>query len=376
MENLNSIVGKMIAKPCRTDGTVLYMREDNTLEGFDGKFNKVTKDTRTQYNSPDNLRRIFITHKRVIIQYHTGVANSKNSSLIREYSYGGELGNGERRMGLVRQLGLEKATGGFVNRVKRELEEKGELKEGEIVDLKGFGLGALYKPWVYQNTEEIYIDWLPFTCFDKKGVTDLSRCSSIEQKMMKIVGESLGIDNLEELRKRYPRLQKIVYVENLDLMYEKFKSLLNSNIDEDIDKRMMSWIDRIEDRTGMKFRESKGMMGEREAVEIIVRKDNKWIKEYSAKKAIYTFDSKLEKHFLGLVTKYDEIYGKKVEKVRSKEKGNIEKSLDTILDTQGEQGVKNVVKVALATGQCDKNQLLKELTEEGYKKYSAIIRSL
>ena len=75
--NLDKMLTEMVHRP-RIDGYPLYTRVDNLMESGDGttvtdKGSKWERASKVSYNSPGNIRRLFITHQGVFIHYYAPI---------------------------------------------------------------------------------------------------------------------------------------------------------------------------------------------------------------------------------------------------------------------------------------------------------------
>ena len=94
--NLDKLISKMIHHP-RVQGMPLYTRVDGQLEEGVMSVRDSNKSvvwleaSKRSYSSPDNIRRIFITHRAVYVHLYRPVIGTKNTSLRRETTFSKDL---------------------------------------------------------------------------------------------------------------------------------------------------------------------------------------------------------------------------------------------------------------------------------------------
>lgn len=365
--NLDSVVGQLIAKPVTKDGCVLYARVDNKIEGLDGSIvenYKQDNSARQKYNSPDNLRRLFITLDGVYVQYHKPI-HGGNGTLFREYSWGDSLGDIERRKAFIKELGVQGC-----NAQRLEMMSTSMGLEN-FPALKGFGLGALNKPWVYQNVEEVYVDELVFTCYNKYKQGDFSTYYNgtsvgLLKYLLRITIESVGVSSLEELRNKFPRLHTIGYIHNLNEVIKQNKVHLNGN-DEKKEERVLSFADKV---FGVSEDKLLSSVLTNEFAICRLYKNRSWMLNYSKKTGLYKFDSELESYFEDLKNQY-----KKAQETNTgkSEMTEIDKALINAFEIGGEQLVRNVLQVYYITGNLKKEQLRENMSSEVYERFKHLI---
>lgn len=318
MINFNSVVADMICKPV-INGHVMYTRIDGTYD--DGGDKTITlsdeykKKAKGKDNSPDNMRRLFITYKGVYTQYHRGLGGS-DTNLVHERSYDEKIGDMEYRNFLANKVGLNSITANSVSNLHAQNPDQANTK---FEKLKGSGLGALVKPWVMQNIEEIYIDWLPFSNYTKGGA---GSANEIERDTVKaieyILKEELCDGDLKKLSIRFPRLHTIGYLPSLAGMYSQYKGLVAQ--DSDMDKRVKSWIELVIAEQGKELPRQRAIkLGN--GIIYRLKPNNAWMLEYSCKEGLYKFDADVLKgHFESLSSKYMEKYSTNIDKTSLDEK--------------------------------------------------------
>lgn len=372
--NFSGEIARLIAKPSIGDGIPLYVRVDNEIDGdYSNKeleiISKVNSGRYQTYNSPGNLKILFITEKGVKLNYHCGVKGANNTSLNREYSYNEKLGNMEHRKGML------EAAGGILagaNEVKKIAKSMGA--EDSVPDLRGYGLGGLVRPWVYQNIEEIYFDWLPMACYDKSGSMDITSIggSNILQIISSMVLDSMVDDGeIETLRKRFPRLHTVGVVTDLENVYSNNKDKLKK--ESEISKIGVPWVDKVNSGSKDTSYADGGYAVWR------IMSNRKWLMESSVKSGIYKFDGEvLDPYFKGIMNKYNDEYMTNKEDIgkNTRDKQQLEIKLDKIEEILGLTTARNTLLVAIANKEVSKEWLLKSMTKDGLIKYDSIINKI
>ncbi|GHU53147.1 hypothetical protein AGMMS49975_10460 [Clostridia bacterium] len=205
--HLNTFIGGKIAKPSintKYGDVVLYSRVDGGIDRFTGSQGEADeiKNRAGVCNSPDNLRRLFVTSEFVMTEYHKAV----RKKAVHFYEFGEEItADNPTRRSIFEG-------GGFYADIPRE-----------IPKLVSNGLKILATPWVYQNIEEVYFDWLPLMAEpDRPLVKPLTRNTVKSLSVSDIdwfIGTlfNLPISNACDcLKKQFPRLHTICFVERLE----------------------------------------------------------------------------------------------------------------------------------------------------------------
>lgn len=324
--NLNSIIADLIAKPRTKDKEVLYTRVDDKMEQGDNTSRTPSEayqvKSRTTANSPNNFRRLFITHESVAIQYHR-LPKGEGSTLFKRYKYDEPTKKREKLIGdtslkevIAANYGLGMCTASNVQKIS--------LQQGiaykDIPVINGFGFGALARPWVYTNIEEIYIDWLPFmsslhngscdiSILTQKYGSDLSNPAIIPEILKEMILESCGVRDVAALCSKYPRLHTIAFIHNLEeLVTLDEKAQVFFYDQDDITKRETSWIDQLRER---------GMIPNSKVstkhAELRLVPNAAWMLKYTSRDGIYVFDrDTLRPYFENLSEKYKARYQKQV----------------------------------------------------------------
>lgn len=212
--NLDKLLAEMVHRP-RIDGFPLYARVDNQLESGDGliienRGGKWDRASKISYNSPGNIRRIFITYKGVYIHYYTPVVGDKRKSLVQGTKFPIPL-----------------------NEVLTNMYGSGMVTEPRY-RVRGQALSILYKPWVCSNIEEVYFDWSILLSEDIANMgmgnlflayTNIKSDKMVDYQPIKNIFEITCLRNISNMRERFPRLRCIGYISLLDEIYEAVEQI-------------------------------------------------------------------------------------------------------------------------------------------------------
>jgi hypothetical protein len=187
------------------------------------------KQSKSNYNSPRNIKRIFITCKSVTVEYHTGpilsgkpgqrwarTAVKDPASGMSLYDIALKIINYNEDM---HKYNMERAI------------NKGAQMPNEYV-IEGKFNFATY-PYTCSNVEEIYFDWSVLLSQEiSKDCSDLTRGNSPAQiartfinyptqsifnnQLMINLFKSQSVGAHEDVRKKFPRLREITFISNLD----------------------------------------------------------------------------------------------------------------------------------------------------------------
>ena len=152
----------------RVDGSlaVLFPRVDNadndeaydaeTYRALEADRNYMTASKIT-YNSPTNIRRVFLTATGVYIGFYASFPNLQrktNTSFNRkQLEYRGEKIDFTRD--IVQRLGYNQKNMAYMQ--AKSINK--DAKEPTYIEFSGDPLRVLIAPWVLANVEEIYMDW-------------------------------------------------------------------------------------------------------------------------------------------------------------------------------------------------------------------------
>lgn len=227
-KSLNSLYKRAMHRPMTIDGFTLYTKADGYAGAVEGESQAEQSDNykrhcNTTYNSPTNIRKLFITGKGIAVQYYATPVTAKSSGkhwsfatfdndfdlfdvAMKKMTYQADLA----------KYNMSKATG-----------MKGEEPKNYKID--GNGIGIISHPWVCSNIEEIYFDWTmlisnevaPFFqefCTAAQYEAFLTKSEQpMEQSYAGIQAffENFNMGGIKDIRKRFPRLRIIAMISKL-----------------------------------------------------------------------------------------------------------------------------------------------------------------
>lgn len=347
-------VSTLIAKPATKDGIPLYTRVDGKMD-VEGNHdisvsNEYANRSKETYTSPDNIKRIFITKNGVHVHLHCPVPGTRQgSSLKRDYEYSAEL----------KEI-ISKKEELYFNGIRYGYEQV-QATGDKNLELNGYGLGALYRPHVYQNVEEIYVDWLPLTNCSLDRSRDFSYFygatgGDLKKSLLYMFKESCG-QGITSIADRYPRLQTIGFIENLEEMY----SMCDNGKSSDTFERWKDYaVGSLLDDHGISY-------------SICETRNNKdWIKEWSVKEGIYVFDRNILKPYADKIKmKYANAAKAESERKVESAKHPIEARLDALLNKEGQDFVIALLASMLINREIS-SETIKGFSEQGKSKYAVL----
>lgn len=359
--SLDSIIASRVHTP-RVDGIPIYARVDGEMDNGDGRVGTKTEKwgnvVKKSYSSPDNIKRVFITHRAVYTHLYKPVPGVSSSSLKVEKALKIDLS--------------EIALG-----IKAELGQKPAYK------VTGSGISAIARPWVCSNIEELYFDWSIFLSQDilNLGFGDIytnyimtqGQNGNIPLEIIKQLFNRFCMSSIKEIKSRFPRLRAVGYIQSLEEIY-------NSEHDK-------SGIDSIEDlRKPWCINPSvKAAIQCNQATIWKVEGVPELNYARSVKPNIYIFDRDiLDIYFSNLESRIktflrnerDKREDTKKEKMMSEAqsvKGSFEKLMDTAYSAGGIENVRKSVMIALKhSTSSERREIYDGLTNEGKLRYGDI----
>lgn len=379
--NLDTLVSQAIHRPS-VDGLPLYTRIDgNEQTNESKKSEKWIRASKSIYSSPNNVRRVFVTGDRVVVQlYKPIIKNGKpdESGTWREIKY-------------AEQLNLFKAVEDslyYLTKISRYYMETAvnpNAVEPVRYRITGTGLSALSNPWVCSNIEEIYFDWtlLAAEQFSFAGIGCDKLLNSYingtrglqSNKIPTAMVLHANSGNITDIRNRFPRLKCVGLIGNL------------SNIlDSDTDKGK-SIIESIEDgaKTWCKLEKNIALMKAGGDLVIINELDDIPMginTNFSIRSGIYKYDDEvLQPYFdsyVAKVTAYRVKQKESAEKATRIEKSDLERALDAIIVDKDDAIAKKIIKPVLmltfdGMAKSEVERVYREMSSEGEKKYRALM---
>lgn len=172
--NIRKELEKALHRP-KVDGRAMYARTDGNYNA-NRTSNWINRAINT-YNSPTNIRKIFICRGRVYIQYYASpMLNGRKDAKFK---------------GISIELGRE---------------------------VEGNPMEAFRKPWALTNLEAIYFDNSFLETYDFQGYNVYSIINSTgytkDSQVIDAIVESVGKEN-------FPRLKSVTYIKNLKRIMEQ-----------------------------------------------------------------------------------------------------------------------------------------------------------
>ena len=258
---INYYINKALHRPRLKDGEnefIMYVNTDNasgTMENMES-LKKAQQSAIYQkrsidnYNSPTNVRKVWITGKRVAVQYYTTVKTAKKDG---KHYYVKEM-----EINLFDILKDQMQYNEKLNSYSMSKTAGEKVDKPDSGSIKGNPFSVFLNPYTLNNVEEIYVDYAVCLASDEAKPYFYGLMSMLPQLMTSrtqyncIKNHELGqaFCNLtgigsDVLKKRFPRLRVIAMVSRLDeiLMHQG-----NKNVDlefkmSDIESKKVNWID-------------------------------------------------------------------------------------------------------------------------------------
>lgn len=338
--NLDNLIQSRVHQP-RVDGIPIYARVDGTAEMGEGrvavKSPKWENAVRKSQNSPDNVRRVFITYKGVYVHYYKPISGTKSASLKVEKE--------------LKEVNLLE--------VKQHLENNTGL-----FHVKGTGISALVKPWVCSNIEEVYFDWSVLLSDDIRGMFGNIHPNQVSIEFVQALFNEICLRGTKDVSKRFPRLRAVGYVMNLDSMYHNIQDKPGA---ESLDDMKIPW--GVNELMKSEIQNKRAVLWTTDVASLN--------KEYSIKPNIYTYDATvLQPYFEELVKRIERYAIDKIEKqkvIEDRPKGNFEKTLDSLYEMGGIKEASRGVKIALdGLSKSERQTMYETLTNDGQERYRSI----
>lgn len=258
---INYYINKALHRPRLKDGEnefIMYVNTDNasgTMENMES-LKKAQQSAIYQkrsidnYNSPTNVRKVWITGKRVAVQYYTTVKTAKKDG---KHYYVKEM-----EINLFDILKDQMQYNEKLNRYSMSKAAGEKADKPDSGSIKGNPFSVFLNPYTLNNVEEIYVDYAVCLASDEAKPYFPGLMSVVQQLITSqtqyncIKNHELGqaFCNLtgistDVLKKRFPRLRVIAMISRLDeiLMHQG-----NKNVDlefkmSDIESKKVNWID-------------------------------------------------------------------------------------------------------------------------------------
>lgn len=403
--NFNNILREGIHFPKTKNGNVLYTR----IASFDGKDTdgdfydkKVEKDpiylqqSKVVYNSPTNIKRIFITGTHIYITYHTSPVDKKSSngriSGGRHHSASIKTLNNDKNLFEIAKelLDLDQKKAAF--EAERAVNPKAELT---VYNVNGTGSGttnnlikALSAGWVASNVEEFYFDWtalLPSEVFSML-FNNIGSASNLINMFLNSQGNNKIVENdyiknlvtkfnsggVRDFTKRFPRLRFAAMISNLDAIYNQVEDK------GDIE----GYGDSHSDNVKTWFSRNKSIIEQQGGVVFCSKFDGS-LQDYKTKEQQYLFDNeKLKTFFETNISKLKQVerdnrYAQTstdTEEDIAIEVGPIESKLLQLEQELGTENFKRLLQLSITGVKVNElNEIFKVFTKPNRERYKAII---
>lgn len=345
--NLDSIIQSRVHQP-RVDGVPIYARVDGIAEMGEGKVAvkspKWEETVRKSRNSPDNIKRVFITYKGVYVHYYRPITGIKSNSL----------------------------------KVEKELKEINLMEARQHIEnntgqyhVKGTGISALVKPWVCSNIEEVYFDWSLLLSDDIHGMFGHIQPNQVTKEFVERLFSEICLKGINDASKRFPRLRVVGYVYNLADMY---KSIPDKPGTDSIDDMKTPW--GVNDLMKSEMQAGRAYLWIPRTAELN--------KDYSIKPNLYVFDNEvLQPYFENMVRRIDKAKAEQQESLKAsyevknkpdRPKGNFEKTLDNLFNMGGTAEAERGIRIALdGLSKSERQAIYDTLTNAGQEKYGSLM---
>ena len=398
-KNLNKIIKSAMHRPISKDGYVLYPK----VPGYSGTEEGETQAEQSEifqkqsignYNSPTNIRKLFITGRGVVVQYYSAMvtSGSQTTPKWKETEYKSEDNLFEVAKSMVT---YSKEYSRYV--ADRSINPTSAIEpDGYTVD--GKGISIISSPWTCNNIEEIYFDWTlllseetrryfrQFGLYDVNSVLNTFLINPPQAKEIKdnsiiTYFKDYNSGGIKDLRKRYPRLKLIAMISNLDAVLQHPNMVKVDQGFDDIEQGKLTW-----------YEVNRNLIGQSNSLVILgdISADiSKLNKEFIIKDTMYKFDfEKLKGVIERYTTKIDDYKRQKMygtseqvdntaEEMLNDTTSDIEQKLLEIEQQHGEKVLKNALLYAtmgceLSTA--DLQSIFKEFSRENRDRLANMIK--
>lgn len=232
--NLDTIYKEALHKPS-VDSIPLYTHIDGKQETFmsgneGARSQKWTTLSETTYSSPNNVRKVFFTSKKIVVQYYKPYIKSGKSVETGCWRTTALKDTDGTSIDLI-EMGMNMIN--YDNLLMQYKISGQNTEKPENIKIGGTGLVALHKPWVCSNIEEVYFDHsiLFSSVYRNLGFENIlqlilsNQSKILDGKIAQGILVNAVNTNIKNLRNRYPRLKCVGLISNLD-------TILNQNYDK------------------------------------------------------------------------------------------------------------------------------------------------
>lgn len=388
--NLDNLISRYIHRPVLSNkGGVelppLYARMgtemESSLDQIGTKDPSWVRAVEIRYNSPTNVKRLFIGDRKVYIQYFKPQFNVSSKASGQGQSCWTRVTIDEND--IIGDL-VNKSLG--YNDLVHQADANGEKRPDKII-LTKTGLGALSNHWVMSNIEEVYIT--PEILMSEDIVLNIADATSIWKLLrenpagkvannnpvpLKIFEYANGA-NVNSIRNRFPRLRRVVIASNLDAIMEKSGAMgINDNMPTSLEEAGQSWLNYIT-KLGI------ANAGSFVISQVPVEAGHDPIMEFSLRPGIYKFDANiLQEYTEKYKNKIQELrlvkagLGEKAPEVKNTNKSEYEQYLDNLCESHSNAVVLSAIRLAFARVKPEDIDLIfSEMSTDGAKKYRGML---
>lgn len=381
--NLDTLISKYIHRPIiKSDETLppLYARvgtENESTFDLDGMKNPIWQQAvASNYNSPTNVRRLFIGDKKVSIQYFQPPISGGKSSGKYWVTYN-----------IKPNEELDKLAFNVLNynQVVMDAAMKGERKP-DRASLSKTGMGAFSNHWKMSNIEEVYIT--PSILMSEDIRAQFGDAEKVFAAFMaKPVGVLLQGDlplkifeyangfNIKNIRTRFPRLRTVAFATNIDKLLElRGATNLREGLPAELSDLGLRWFDHV-------AKLGAGQVSSFMQAQVPFETTQPCV-EFSIRPGIYKFDATILQPF---VDKYKakvlELGRKQRDAARQQQmeqekaaKSEYETYLDELLQTKGEAITKAAIQLTFARSTKEEiDSTFNEMSTDGKQKYRQML---
>ena len=254
--NLNSAINKAMHRPITKTGEyTLYTKYNDSSSAENSQMTEAEKDaefiekSKSNFNSPTNIRRVFVTNRKVYVHYYCPyiINNSPTGKYVSEVDLVPVPGNKEVSLYEVAEsmAMFSEYNYAFKNGMGRAASTMFAEEGKKIYKTTGTLINILSSYYACNNIEELYFDWtllmsneleayLPATHkitsnrqILNNWVNSPEYRKNYDKFMISLMSEILDLRTEDDIKKKFPRLKAIGIISNLDAIMRN-PSVINS----------------------------------------------------------------------------------------------------------------------------------------------------
>lgn len=255
--DISRIVKKAMHRPLSKDGYTLYPRVDNFKNNEDSvgeeaayKSQTFLTQSKSNYNSPTNIRKVFITGAGVAVQYYTSMITGNKQSVGNwKYTAYDENENLFKIVGSI--LNYDREWSRYL--MEKNINAKAEEPDRYVITKHI--LNAVSGSWVCNNIEELYYDWTVFISPDTASyfpsyynnnlfascLSGTTEYKEIIDNQMINVFKQFNMGGAKDFRHRFPRLKMVGMISNLDAILKHPKMIKVDSRFSDLEAETKTW---------------------------------------------------------------------------------------------------------------------------------------